>query len=94
MKRPTTPAGSLLKSDRSMNSFADIMDFLIIIGASVFAALVCLVLFRSRLMHRHKHRHHHHRSRSKRNLSPTLAQTGGLPPFREEKKSADQTPPP
>jgi len=34
-----------------------------------------------------KHREH-------RPLNPTLAQTGGLPPVREEEKSPDQTPPP
>jgi len=65
-------------------SFADIADFLIIIGAAVFVALVWLFLFRSRLMRRHKH-HHHHR-RSQRKLNPTLAQTGGLPPIRKEDK--------
>jgi hypothetical protein len=75
-------------------SFADIVNPLIIIGASAFVALVCFILFRSKLMRRHKHHHHHRHSRSKRNLNPTLAQTGGLPPLREEKKSADQMPPP
>jgi type VI protein secretion system component VasK len=64
--------------------FADVADFLIIIGAAVFVALVWLFLFRSRLMRRHKH-HHHHR-RSQRKLNPTLAQTGGLPPIRKEDK--------
>ncbi|MGH7976234.1 MAG: hypothetical protein ACREDS_10440 [Limisphaerales bacterium] len=75
-------------------SFADVTDYLIVIGAAVFVALACLFLFRSRLMLRHKHHHHHRHSRSKRNLNPTLAQTGGLPPLREEKKSDGPTPPP
>jgi hypothetical protein len=70
-------------------SFADVADFLIIIGAAVFVAFVWLFLFRSKLMHRHKH---HHRRRSQRKLNPTLAQTGGLPPRREENKFDDPTP--
>jgi hypothetical protein len=95
MKRPPL-TGRFLKSDCSMNiiglpSFADVTDFLIIIGAAVLVALVWFFLFRSKLMHRHKH---HHRRRSQRKLNPTLAQTGGLPPRREEKNPADQTPPP
>jgi hypothetical protein len=69
-------------------SFADVADFLIIIGAAVFVAFVWFFLFRSKLMHRHKH----HRRRSQRKLNPTLAQTGGLPPRREENKSDDPTP--
>ena len=34
----------------------------------------------------HRHRHEHHP------LNPTLAQTGGLPPIREEPKSPPSTP--
>jgi hypothetical protein len=74
----------------ALPSFADVADFLIAIGAAISVAFVWLFLFRSKLMHRRKH---HRRRRSQRKLNPTLAQTGGLPPRREEKKSADQTPP-
>jgi Tfp pilus assembly protein PilO len=76
----------------ALPSLVDVADCLIVIGAAVLVALVWLFLFRSKLMQRHKH--HHRRRRSKRKLNPTLAQTGGLPPLREEKKSADQMPPP
>jgi hypothetical protein len=75
----------------ALPSFADVADSLIVIGAAVLVALVWLFLFRSKLMHRHKYRR---RRSSQRKLNPTLAQTGRLPPLREEKKSADQTPPP
>jgi hypothetical protein len=74
----------------ALPSFADVVNSLIVIGAGVLAASVWLFLFRSKLMHRHKY----HRRRSQRKPNPTLAQTGGLPPLRDEKKSADQTPPP
>jgi LPXTG-motif cell wall-anchored protein len=76
----------------ALPSSADVANSLIVIGAAVLAALGWLFLFRSKLMHRHKY--HRRRRRSQRKLNPTLAQTGGLPPLREEKKSADQTPPP
>jgi hypothetical protein len=65
-------------------SFADVADYLVIIGVAVFVAFVWFFLFRSKLMHRHKH--HRHRRRSQRKLNPTLAQTGGLPPIRKEDK--------
>jgi hypothetical protein len=65
-----------------LSSFADVADYLVIIGAAVFVAFVWFFLFRSKLMHRHKH----HRRRSQRKLNPTLAQTGGLPPIRKEDK--------
>jgi hypothetical protein len=59
-------------------------DFLIIIGTTVLIALMVLVLvvfFRKKPRRRHKNRHH---------LNPTLAQVGGLPPIRHEKKPPDQ----
>jgi hypothetical protein len=96
MKHLPPLSDRILKPDCPMNialpSFADVTDSLIIIGAAVLAALVWFYLFRSKLMHRHKC--HRRRHRSQRKLNPTLAQTGGLPPLREVKKSADQTPPP
>jgi hypothetical protein len=52
-------------------------------------ALLWLVMFRKK---RKRKRKHH--SREKRQLNPTLAQTGGLPPVREREKSPGQTPPP
>jgi hypothetical protein len=76
----------------ALPSFANLTDLFIVIGATVLMALVWFYLFRSRLMHRHKH--HHRRRRSRRKLNPTRAQTGGLPPLREEKKSINQTPSP
>ena len=38
-----------------------------------------------------KHQHHHHRHEH-RPLNPTLAQTGGLPPIREDSKPPPPTP--
>jgi hypothetical protein len=93
MKRLPPLIGRFLKHDCPMNialsSFADVADVLFVIGAAVLAALGLFFLFRSKLMYRHKRRR-----RSQRRLNPTLVQTGGLPPLREGKKTADQKPPP
>jgi hypothetical protein len=50
-----------------------------------FATLLWLVLFRKK-GRRQRKRHRHH-SREPRKLNPTLAESGGLPPIREEKNS-------
>jgi hypothetical protein len=63
-------------------------DFLIVAGAIILvalAALVWVVFFRKRPHRRHKNR---------RQLNPTLAQVGGLPPVRLEEKSPCQPQPP
>jgi len=61
-------------------------DFLIVAGAIILvalAALVWAVFFRKRPHRRHKNRQ----------LNPTLAQVGGLPPVRLEEKPPCQPQP-
>jgi hypothetical protein len=68
------------------------LNFLAIAAALLLVAvgaLIWLVKFRKR--RKRKYRHHQHKERK---LNPTLAESGGLPPVREEKKSAAASPPP
>jgi hypothetical protein len=63
------------------------------IGSPIVLIVIWAVFFRKRGLHRpRKHRHHR---RVRRQLNPTLAQTGGLPPVRERESptaSPSQTP--
>ncbi|HEY1717636.1 MAG TPA: hypothetical protein VGH42_04980 [Verrucomicrobiae bacterium] len=79
-------------------------DFLIVMGAIVLVALMAFIWIafspkKRTHLHRH-HRRHHGKSRKKRRrerrkLNPTLAETGGLPPIRQEEKFLPgQTPAP
>jgi uncharacterized iron-regulated membrane protein len=69
------------------------LNFLVMFLAILLAAagaLIWLVVFRKKgKRKRRKHRHH-----EERQLNPTLAETGGLPPVREEKRPDEPTPPP
>jgi hypothetical protein len=71
------------------------LNFLAMAGAILlvaFASFLWYVLFHQK---RPSHRKHHHRQRrERRKLNPTLAETGGLPPVREEKPIEEATPPP
>ena len=57
---------------------------------AAISALILLVIFRKKKRHRRRKRHHY----EQRQLNPTLAETGGLPPVRENEKSSGRTPPP
>jgi FtsZ-interacting cell division protein ZipA len=62
-------------------------DFLIVIGATALVALVAfvwVVFFRKQPRRRHK---------SRRQINPTLAQVGSLPPIRHGEKPSDQPQP-
>jgi hypothetical protein len=64
------------------------LNFLIMAAAILlvtFGALVWSVSFRRK--RKRKRKHHRHKHGERRQLNPTLAQTGGLPPIREEEKS-------
>jgi hypothetical protein len=52
-------------------------------------SLIWFTMFRKK--RKRKHKHHNH---EKRQLNPTLAECGGLPPVREEKQTDTQTPQP
>jgi hypothetical protein len=74
----------------TMNQTA--MDWLIFsimavaIGCPIVIIVIWAVFFRKKGHHRpHKHRHHR---RVRRQLNPTLAQTGGLPPVRPQEPPA------
>jgi cytochrome c-type biogenesis protein CcmH/NrfF len=56
---------------------------------TAIGTLVWMVKFRKRRKRKYRQRHH-----EERKLNPTLAESGGLPPVREEKKSAANFPPP
>jgi hypothetical protein len=70
---------------------AQALDFFIVGGSILLVALLTFIwalFFRKSGKRRRKHRHRRH-SR----LNPTLAETGGLPPIREEIKSSAEPPP-
>jgi hypothetical protein len=67
------------------------LNFLAMAAAILVAAMCALLwLVKFRKKGKRKRRHHGH---EKRQSNPTLAQTGGLPPVRENEKSPGQTPP-
>jgi hypothetical protein len=73
----------------------DWLDFLAMALAIAFVglgALLWIVFFRKKIRRRRKHHRRHHREEYKPN--PTLAQSGGLPPVREEKNTDAPTSPP
>jgi uncharacterized iron-regulated membrane protein len=70
------------------------LNFLAMAGAMLLVASGTLIWYfafrKGRKPRKRKHRHHHRESRA---LNPTLAQTGGLPPVREEEKTDPPAPP-
>jgi hypothetical protein len=67
------------------------LNFLVMVFAILLAAagaLVWLVVFRKKGKRKRRRRH----QREKRQLNPTLAESGGLPPIHGEKET--DTPPP
>ena len=68
------------------------LNFLAMAGAlvlGVLGVLIWTVKFRKRRRRKYKK---HHAHRGERKLNPTLAQTEGLPPFRESDKPREQPP--
>ena len=67
------------------------VDFFIVLGVIALVtigAFIWAVVFHNNAKPRRKRRRRH-----RRQINPTLAQTGGLPPVREEERSSGQTPP-
>jgi hypothetical protein len=56
----------------------------------VFGVFLWAVMFRKKRHRKRRKRHEH----EKRQLNPTLAESGGLPPLRTERKTDAPTPPP
>jgi hypothetical protein len=68
------------------------VDFFIMTGAFVLVGigvLIWILFFRKSGRRRRKHRHRHEH----RPPNPTLAQSGGLPPVRQEEKPFRRPPP-
>ncbi|MDD5139703.1 MAG: hypothetical protein PHY43_05510 [Verrucomicrobiales bacterium] len=63
------------------------MAVALLLGA--FGVLLWAVMFRKR---RRRKYHKHHEHRGERKLNPTLAEVGGLPPFRPTEEPNDQPP--
>lgn len=62
---------------------------LVVFGAAILvtlSALVWIVVFRKSARHRHRRRRPHNDGQQP--LNPTLAEAGGLPPVREDRKSS------
>jgi uncharacterized iron-regulated membrane protein len=72
-----------------------LLNFLLMAGAMLLVASGTLIWYfafrKGRKPRKRKHRRHRRESRA---LNPTLAQTGGLPPVREEEKTDSAAPPP
>ena len=83
-------ADTLLAVMEPLPQWLNFLAMAVGIIVAAIGALLWVVMFRKK--GKRKRRHHH--SREKRQLNPTLAETGGLPPVRENEKSSDQTPPP
>jgi hypothetical protein len=67
------------------------LDFSVFFGAFALVAIATLVWYfriRNRKIRRRKHHRHH------RQIKPTLAQTGGLPPVRKTENPPGKTSPP
>jgi uncharacterized membrane protein len=79
---------TLLATFEPLPAWLYFMAIAIGIIAVAVGALLWLVLARKK--RKRKYRRHQHEQRK---LNPTLAQSGGLPPVREEKKSAAPAPP-
>jgi hypothetical protein len=73
----------------SENSGSDWLLFLavlLLVGFAIACFVIWLALFRNKGKKRRKNRNR------RRQKNPTLAETGGLPPIREEKKTDAQPP--
>ncbi|HXI72167.1 MAG TPA: hypothetical protein VNN22_17565 [Verrucomicrobiae bacterium] len=74
------------------------VNFLAIFAALVLASiggLVWAVVFRRKRRRKHHKRHNHQKGRNHhepRKPNPTLAETGGLPPFRPSETPGEQPP--
>jgi hypothetical protein len=81
----------LLATFEPLPEWLNFLAMALAIAFVAFAALLWIVLFRKKSRrHRKRHRSHH---REPHKINPTLAESGGLPPIREEKNSDTPAPP-
>jgi membrane protein implicated in regulation of membrane protease activity len=83
------PVATILAAFEPLPQWANFLAIFAVIVLSAFAVFLWAVMFR-----RKRKRKYHRQHREQRKLNPTLAESGGLPPPREEKKSDAPTPPP
>lgn len=100
------PAGKTFEStvNKSSDRLLDLagpwptwLYFVVVISAILLVAIAALVwvgYLRRNPRRRRKRRHRHRRSGDSKvpGANPTLAQTGGLPPVREQKQTSRDTP--
>ncbi len=79
----------MLAAFEPLPQWANFLAIFAVIVLSAFAVLLWAVLFRKK--RKRKYRRHQHEQRK---LNPTLAESGGLPPARENEKSPGHTPTP
>ena len=76
--------------DEMLSAWAGVV---IVMGAAVLVTLVAVVwilFFRRNARHRHRRRRQHN---DQQQLNPTLAQIGGLPPARQDRKFSERPTP-
>ncbi|MGA9778993.1 MAG: hypothetical protein WBS33_12055 [Verrucomicrobiia bacterium] len=77
--------------DEMLSAWAGVV---IVMGTAVLvtlAAMVWILFFRKNARHRRRRRHQHS---DQRQPNPTLAQSGGLPPARQDDKLSEEQPTP
>jgi hypothetical protein len=83
-------ADTLLDAFEPLPQWLNFLVMAVAILLVAFATFLWFVLFHKKKRgYKRKHRRH----REQRKLNPTLAESGGLPPIRGEKKT-ERTPPP
>ncbi len=74
-------------SESSGSDWLVFLAILLLVGFAIACLVIWLTLFRNKGKKRRKNRNR------RRQKNPTLAETGGLPPIRTEKKSDAPKPP-
>jgi membrane protein implicated in regulation of membrane protease activity len=79
---------TMLAAVAPLPQWANFLALFAVIVLSAFGVFLWAVLFRKK----RKRKHHSRQRREQRKLNPTLAESGGLPPAREEKNTDASTP--
>jgi cytochrome c-type biogenesis protein CcmH/NrfF len=80
---------TVLAAMEPLPQWANFLAMALAILLVALGSLIWFLMFRKK--RKRKRKHHNH---EKRQLNPTLAECGGLPPLREERRSDAQTPQP
>jgi hypothetical protein len=79
---------TLLAAFQPLPQWANFLAMALAVLLAAVSALIWLVAFRKK----RKRKYRSHNSHKPRKLNPTLAESGGLPPAREQKKTDVPTP--